>query len=297
MSYTAHAFEHLPGLQKKVELKKYTTCKVGGPAEWFIEPKDDAAFVAALATARAAAIPITILSGGSNCIVADAGIQGLVVHPKNDQYSIDKTSLTAGAGLSLARLLAICTKNNLTGIEFLAGIPGMLGGSIFGNAGWPSIALGDFISSVDVVTSAGTREQWDHAQCMFAYRTSRMKKEKATIISAVLSLKKGNQEAIRTLVNENILKKNKTQPASADSSGCIFKNPPGLSAGKLIEDAGLKGKRIGGAEVSKKHANFIINTGTASAEDIITLISYIKQQIRDTVGVQLQEEVIYLGFV
>lgn len=288
--------EALPAVREQKSLKPFTTFKVGGPAEFFIEPKTDDDLIKAITTAQQLHLPYTFLSGGSNVLVADAGIRGLVIHPKNDQYVVADHTLTAGTGLSLGRLVAICGKNGLAGLEFLAGIPGTVGGAVYGNAGWPSIAIGNFVSDVSVITTDRRQTHWNREECEFVYRHSRLKQEKVAIINATFGLTAGDPATIRATINKNIMEKNKHQPASDASSGCIFKNPAGASAGKLIDEAGLQGKIIGGAQISTVHGNFVINTGTATAEDIVMLISYIKQQIRDTFNIQLQEEVNYLGF-
>lgn len=288
--------ELLPGLQQNVLLTPFTTFKVGGPAEYFFQPQTNEALIHGVKTAATLGLPLTLLSGGSNSLVADQGIQGLVIKPRNDQTTVSGTAITAGAGLSLGRLVVICAKNGLAGLEFMAGIPGTVGGGVYGNAGWPSKALGNFVTTVTVVTRSGELERWTAEQCRFQYRHTRLKEEKAVVVDATFQLTSGDPATIRSTINTHIIEKNKHQPASDASSGCIFKNPSGQSAGKLIEAAGLKGKTIGGAQVSSVHANFVINTGTATAEEIVMLVSYIKQQIRDKFKIQLMEEINYLGF-
>ncbi|MFC1663186.1 UDP-N-acetylmuramate dehydrogenase [Patescibacteria group bacterium] len=291
-----HELENIKGVKKNISLTPLTTFKVGGPAEYYYEPNDIGQFSNIIKSAISSEIPITILSGGSNVLINDNGIKGLVVHPKNDQHSIENTSIYAGAGMSISRLLAICTKNSLSGLEFMGGIPGTVGGGVYGNAGSPKISLGNFIDYIEVINRLGEEQKWSQSDCNFSYRNSRMKKEKTIVMAAKFKLKITDSKIIRTNINIFIDKKNENQPASSASSGCIFKNPANNIAAKLIDQAGLKGKRIGGAEVSKIHANFIINTGSATAEDITILISYIKQQIRDKFNVQLNEEIQYLGF-
>src|SRR3989344_2804165 len=329
-------------LEKNISLSNYTTFRIGGPAKFFIEVKNEEELLEALDYAKKNNLDFFILGGGSNLLVSDKGFDGLVIKMHNSSFLIHNSSLECGAGVPLAKAVRESVNSGLTGLEWAAGIPGTVGGAIRGNAGAFGGETKDVIESVKVLVIPSLsrnliKEELDPSvyspvgefaqdgihiftkdECQFGYRDSIFKQNKNLIIlSAVFKLQKGNKEESRKKIQEIIKKRISVQPQGMPSAGSFFVNPvvnnPKIieefekETGKkskerkvpapwLIEQADLKGRQIGGAKVSEKHANYIVNTGNATAEDVIMLASIIKQQVRDKFGVELKEEVQYLGF-
>ncbi len=288
---------NLLGVKKNEPLAPYTTFKVGGPARYFLIAETSDAIVQALEAALDDGIPYYLLGAGSNVLVSDQGFPGLVIKTANKKIQIDDTSVTVEAGFPLSRFLVELAKNELSGLEYMVGIPAQLGGAVAGNAGTMKEFIGEKITSAQVFdTNTRRMMKIPNQDCAFGYRISRFKhNEKEVILSATFELSKSSKKEILDTMSSYIKKRNK-QPTGDACAGCIFKNPPGMSSGKLIQEIGLKGKTIGRAQVSEDHANFIVNLGGATAEQIVMLISFIKQQVRDAKGIQLQEEIRYVGF-
>lgn len=278
-------------------LAPYTYFKVGGPAKLFYHPQTAQEFLSLLRAVQELALPFIVLGSGANVLISDQGFDGVVIRSGGKQITLlEDNVLEAEADVPLSLLMNSAAQHGLSGMEFLAGIPGTVGGGIFGNAGNSEYGLGNKSSKVEGLDTGGTVKLFTPEECAFAYRTSVFKQQGGVVLRAWFPLQSDDPVAIRSRINENLLRKREVQPLKNASAGCIFTNPPGQSAGRLIDQAGLKGKEIGGAQVSTQHANFIVNTGEAKAEHIIMLISYIKQQIRDSYGVQLHEEIRYIGF-
>ena len=308
-------------IQKDIPLAPLTTFRIGGPAKFFVEVKGEAELLEALDFAQENKLEFFVLGGGSNLLVSDKGFAGLVIRMKLNAFFIDpeKAEVEIGAGVPLAKVVRDTAAAGLSGMEWAAGIPGTFGGAVRGNAGAYGGETKDVIESVKIL-DAKTREIKEIAclDCNFIYRGSLFKNSDSLIILSVkLKLAKGSPEESQQKVKEILGIRLSGQPQGYRSAGSYFINPivenPEVvaqfeeesgkksRAGKvpapwLIEKAGLKGKKMGGAMVSPEHANYIVNTGTATAEDITMLDSFIKQQVRDKFGVQLQEEVKYLGF-
>jgi len=308
-------------IQENVILAPFTTFRIGGPAKFFVEVKSEEELCEALDFAKENKLEFFILGGGSNLLVSDKGFEGLVIKMKLNDFVVDGELATVevGAGVPLSKVVRDTVANGLTGMEWAASIPGTFGGAVRGNAGAYGGETGDVIESVNIL-DAKTRKTKEikGLDCSFIYRGSLFKDNGDLIIlSAKLKLAKGNIEESQQRVKEIIAQRMEKLPQGMGSSGSYFINPivqnPKLvaefekesgkisKAGKipapwLIERAGLKGKKMGGAMVSPDHANYVVNTGAATAEDITMLDSFIKQQVRDKFGVQLQEEVKYLGF-
>lgn len=286
----------LPGISENVPLAPFSTFKVGGPARYFISPLSITELAHAFGVIRSSQVPYVILGGGSNVLIADKGFDGVVLKPGNTKINILETTINAEAGAQLQQLVRLANRASLTGLEHVVGIPGSVGGAVAGNAGTSSKWIDSAIHSVTVANAQGRLTVYPKAKCEFSYRSSRFKNNsEELIVSAEFSLAHGEPEAIRQAALM-IIERRKRQPSGNACAGCIFKNPKETPAGKLIEDAGLKGKRIGGAMISEEHGNFLVNTGSATAEHIVMLISFVKQQIRDRYGIQLQEEIRYIGF-
>ncbi|MDD5291118.1 MAG: UDP-N-acetylmuramate dehydrogenase [Patescibacteria group bacterium] len=309
-------------IQENIPLAQFTTFRIGGPAKFFIEVKEKDDLSEAIKWAKENKEKFYILGGGSNIIINDKGVDGLVVRMANDNIKIHGERMETQAGAVLARAVRLAMGDNLSGLEWAAGIPrATIGGAVRGNAGAFGSSMNDIVETIEVFNiKKGKFELFSHKDCCFDYRESVFKKDNNYLIwNAVLKLAKGNKKEIESAVNKFLESRQNRQP-KLPSAGSVFKNLPidylkennaniadlanqagvikdgKVGAGWLIELAGLKGKKIGGAKVSLEHANFIVNTSQATAEDIIMLISYIKQQVRNRFNIQLQEEVQYLGF-
>ncbi|MFH1461257.1 MAG: UDP-N-acetylmuramate dehydrogenase [Patescibacteria group bacterium] len=262
-------------IQKNVSLAKYTTFRIGGPAKYFsiIKNKDD--LIKTVDFAKSKDLPYFILGGGSNLLVSDNGFEGLVIKIQNSKIKIQNENskfkiIYVEAGARLSDLVKFSIEHSSTGLEWAIGIPGTIGGAVQVKAK----AFGSDISQ----------------------SVKEINKIDQIIFSVVLELEKGNREKSKQLIKEYIQKRKETQPLEYASAGCVFKNPPGQSAGRLIDQAGLKGTKIGQAMISDKHANFIINLGQAQAQDVIQLINLIKQTIKEKYQIELEEEINRLGF-
>ena len=290
------AIEKLPDIRRQELMSRHTTFKIGGPAEYYFVAKSKSDLVQAIAAARASRAPFLLIGRGSNLLIADAGINGLVISLETADLHRDSTRVMADAGVSLGRLATWTVEQGLSGAEFISGIPGSIGGSIRGNAGAWGGELKDIIVCVEVLNEAGQFQILTNSECQFSYRDSRFKHNQEIIISAIFQLKEGQTAAGQNLLKEYVLKRNATQDYSIPSAGSMFKNPAGQAAGKLIDDLGFKGRRIGDAMVSQKHANFIINTGHATAVQVVDLVTLIKQAVLDQHGIELETEVQFVGF-
>lgn len=301
-------------IEKNISLKDYTTFKIGGPAEFFANVKTIEELQEALAWADENNQMVKVLGGGSNMLVSDKGLKGLVVKLNFNKLEFDGTKVIVGPGVMLADLLSQALEHNLTGLEFAAGVPGTVGGAIRGNAGTYGLAMSDVVARIKYFDRQDKQvKELNKDQADFSYRHSIFKVEPWIILEAELNLDRGNAEEAKKLVQERLDYRKATQP-NLPSAGCIFKNIrfeevdlaklkdkhidvdkfakfKKIPAAHIIEKAGLKGHSIGGAQVSDVHANYIVNKGGASSDDVIMLISFIKQQVRDKYGVQLQEEV------
>lgn len=286
----------LPGLKVNESLAPFSSFKIGGPAKYFYNATDIQKVQKASKIAQDEGIPVFILGGGTNVLISDKGFDGLVIKMENNKIEINNTEIVAESGAMLQKVIRESIAKNLTGLEFLIGIPGTLGGAISGNVGTPTEWIGEKVKEVQIVNASKEIVTVPKSQCDFSYRFSRFKyDDKEIILSATLTLEKSSQKPIQEKVQSYLAKKSH-QPTNALCAGSIFKNPENKKAWQIIDQVGLRGKQIGGAKVSTEHSNFIINTGQATAEDIIILISLIKQQVRDDLGIQLQEEIKYIGF-
>lgn len=291
----------IPGVQEQHILAPYTTFKIGGPADYFVVARTADELAAAVQTAIATETPFFILGGGSDVLIADAGYRGLVIKSEVRMVDIDEDAaqITAGSGVLMSALIRKTLAAELTGLEYAIGVPATLGGAIWANLGARGHELSEFVIDVDVIDAAGKRRTLTNEECAFSYRESIFKQESFTILSARLQLATGERSEIAAQMKELADKRKSTQDVGAWCAGCIFRNPTDqtdISAGQLIDELGLKGFAIGGAAVSETHGNFILNTGEATADEVVQLISYIKQQVRDKRGIQLMEEVEYIGF-
>ncbi len=278
-------------------MAKHSTFRVGGPAELYVEP-DIAQAVELIAVLRERGIAYTILGNGSNILVSDEGLEGVVISLAKPAAAFgiaEDGTVVAEAGVLLSQLAAAAAKARLTGLEFAAGIPGSLGGGLVMNAGAYGGELKDVVLTVDVLDAAGQRRNISNAEADFAYRHSRMLDEGMIVLGATLQLAHADQDEIRATMEDLASRRRDKQPLELPSAGSTFKRPEGHFAGKLIQDAGLSGFSVGGAQVSTKHCGFVVNTGGATASDIYSLITQVQQRVQDAFGVQLEPEVRLLG--
>jgi len=283
-------------VRRDVGLDAYTTLRVGGKADYFAEPENEAQLCALLTAAGETDTPVLLMGNGSNLLVRDGGFRGLAIRLGRAfaQIHVDKEKITAQAGALLSQLARAARDAELTGLEFAQGIPGTVGGGVYMNAGAYGGELGPLIEKARVLTKDGVRDVAG-AEMAFSYRHSRAMEEQWIVLSAVFSLKKGDAEAIDAAMRDFAARRKEKQPLEYPSAGSFFKRPAGYFAGKLIEDAGLKGLRIGGAQVSEKHAGFLINRGGATAADFLALKDRVQREVYARFGVMLEPEVRIVG--
>lgn len=276
-------------------LKKLTTFAIGGPARYFIEITQIQDMQQVLAYCHSHRLPYLILGKGSNLLIDDRGFNGLVIANRIDfLHKKDELTWHVGAGYSFSLLGTQTARQNLSGLEFASGIPGSVGGAVYMNAGANGQETCNALAYVDFVTPEGELKQMEFAELEFGYRFSSFQKTPGAIVGAAFRLTPSNEareEQIRL-----IRYRQQTQPYGDKSAGCVFRNPSNHSAGALIEKMGLKGTSIGGAQISNLHANFLINTGTASANDVIQLIGLIKNRVKDSKDIELECEVRYIPY-
>ncbi|MDI6778125.1 MAG: UDP-N-acetylmuramate dehydrogenase [Patescibacteria group bacterium] len=319
-------------IDNNILLAQYTTLKIGGPAKFFCEAKNEQEIQEAVKFAEEKNLPVFALGGGSNILVSDKGFDGLVIKILNSEWRFDLqngdriSTVDCGAGCQLGTIVNESVKAGLSGMEWTAGIPGTIGGAVWGNAGAFGSSMSEIVETVKIIDTKklyadNYKESgimnYELGDCRFSYRDSIFRQNSDLIIlSAMLKLKKGDKGEIEKIVKENLEKRKKLQPA-IPCPGSFFKNPVAknrklieeyekdtgnkakdnvIPAGYVIETLGLKGKKIGGAMVSDRHANFIVNTGKATAENIVILAAIIKTKVRNKFGIQLQEEVQMVGF-
>ena len=277
-------------------LSRYTTFKIGGPARLMLFPKTEQEMSDILKFCAKEDITPFILGNGSNLLVSDDGLSGVTIcTEKLDFYQVKDKEIECGAGLMLSKLCTLAQKNSLTGLEFAYGIPGSVGGAVFMNAGAYGGEIKDVISSCRVADKNGDIFTLSKDELCFSYRDSLVQQKGFTVLSAVFTLEKGDSEQIKKEMSETFEKRKSKQPLNFPSAGSAFKRPEGYFAGALIEQCGLKGCSIGGAEVSEKHAGFIINKGNATAKDVLSLSELIKKTVLKETGVELESEIRYIS--
>ncbi len=294
------AFEKILGTENVLvdePMYKHTTFKIGGKADFFLTPQTEKQLVDAYVAAKNQGLPVLILGNGSNLLVGDKGIRGVVICPfkKLDKIEIAGNEMFAECGALLARASSEALKASLSGLEFASGIPGTIGGGIYMNAGAYGYELKDITKSVRFMDEEGKIFEVDAASCEFGYRTSIFAKKGYTILGCTFKLEVGDPEKIRESINNFTVQRVSKQPVEKPSAGSVFKRPEGFFAGTLIEQAGLKGFSVGGAQVSEKHAGFIINTGDATALDVARLIKHIQDTVYKKDGVRLETEIKMVG--
>lgn len=311
----------LPEVKENVPLAEQTTLKIGGKARYFFAAKAKKDLIRAAKTAKDFKLPFFILGGGSNLLVSDKGYKGLIIKIQIANCKLQKKTLVyTEAGAKLSDIVNFLTEKSLAGLEWAAGIPGTVGGAIYGNVGAFGPTMTDVVSRVGVVDAKNlTIKELPKSACQFSNKKSVFKeKRNFIIIDALLKLKKGKKQAIKKKMEEYLNYREKNHPLAFPSAGCVFQNchfqiknkailkqfpelkifnqKKMIPSAYLIEKCGLKGKTIGNAQISRKHANFIINLGGARAEDVIKLIKLAKQKVKNKFGILLKEEIQFLGF-
>ena len=283
---------HLGKILKNEKISNYTTYRVGGKARAICYPKGEQELITLVKLLKEKNIKYFVLGNGSNVLFSDELYDGVIIKLDNfNKINIIDNTITVGAGYPLVKLSNDAMRNSLIGLEFANGIPGTVGGAVFMNAGAYGEDMSKIVKSVRVLTSDGKIKEFTNKQMKFSYRTSILQDHLDYVcIGATLELASGNKEEIEKIMSERRAERRATQPLNYPSAGSVFRNPEGMYAGKLIDDMGLKGFTIGKAKVSEKHANFIVNTGNAKANDIKRIIDLIKQKAYIKYGIRLHVE-------
>lgn len=279
-------------------LANHTTMKIGGPADLFIEPSSIENLEKVMKVIQEHQLPWTIIGRGSNLLVSDKGIEGAVIKLGKglDQLEIHDTEVKVGAGFSLVTLAVQISKKGLAGLEFASGIPGSVGGAVYMNAGAHGSDMSEVLEKVHVLFEDGTLAWLTKEEMEFSYRTSLLQKKRPGIVlEAIFQLKEGNRDEIVAKMQANKNYRKDTQPYNLPCAGSIFRNPLPHYAGQLVQEAGLKGYSIGGAQISPMHGNFIVNTGDGKAEDVLALIQHVKGTIYQQFGIKIETEVEIIG--
>ncbi len=278
-------------------MARHTTWRVGGPADIFAVPTNALQVQQLMAVARDSAIPWIAIGRGSNILVQDGGIRGLVIALGDalSECAIEGNLVTAYAGRSLVSVAYKAIRQGLSGLEFATGIPGSIGGAVAMNAGAHGCEIKDVLTAVDVINRDGLYFTVPADQLHFAYRHSVLRENEWLVIKAVFSLRPGDSQAMQERTRAWAKRRQSTQPLSLPSCGSVFRNPAGDYSARLIEACGLKGKRLGDAQVSEKHANFIVNLGHAKASDVLSLLEFVQRTVKETFGVELLPEVRVVG--
>lgn len=301
MSWSREALEFLsgiPGVERDHPLAKHTSFNIGGSADWFAEVGEVAELGRLVAQARSLDVPVLLLGAGTNLLVADAGVEGLVLRCVARKWSVSGTSLRAEAGLKMMRLARIAADHDLTGFEFAIGVPGTVGGAVYQNAGCWGRELKEVLVSAEGFTPEGEAVTWTPAELELGYRHSALRfggLRGHVVTAATIELASGSGAESKAEMSRLTAERKRTQPIETKNCGSVFVNPSGDSAGRLVDEAGMKGEREGGAVVSTQHANFIVNEGGATAADVWTLIERVRGAVRDQSGIDLEPEVERVG--
>ena len=312
--------KEFPDIQKGVLLKKYTTFNIGGPAEYFLPATTQAEILRSIAVARELSIPIFIMGGGSNLLVSDQGVKGLVVKNQVAEPMVlrQHTVVEAPAGVTLGTLVDFSIENSLEGLEWAGGLPGTFGGAVRGNAGAFGGEIKDSVLQVTALDDSYNLREFSNAECQFSYRSSLFKEKNWVVLSALLQLKKGERAKLREIADSRIAYRKEKHPLEYPNAGSVFKNvdfkkvPPQFqerfydkvkqdpfpivpSAWFIIE-AGLTGTTVGQAQISKKHSNYIVNLGGARADDVVNLMRLTQECVKEAFNIELEPEIQLLGF-
>src|SRR5712664_415387 len=288
----------LPGVREDEPLASRTSFGIGGPADFFLELSRPEAIEKAIEGSKQREIPYRLLGAGTNLLIADRGVDGLVIRVVNREHEIDGTRVRAGAGLKMMRLARIVADANLRGFEFAIGVPGTVGGAVYQNAGCWGRELREVLVEARGFQPGADRRTWSVDDLQFGYRTSALRAgplRGSLVIDATIKLERGDGEEAKRLMAKLSSERNQTQPIKTKNCGSVFMNPPGDSAGRLIQAAGLKGAREGNAVISQLHGNFIVNEGGATAVDVAALIERARATVMHRFGIELEREVELVG--
>lgn len=285
-------------LLEREPMSKHTSFRIGGPADFFVQPANEEELWNALHLARQEKVPFFIVGNGSNLLVSDEGFRGMILHTGGmlKDISVEGDVIYAQAGALLSTVAKTALEHGLAGMEFAAGIPGTLGGAVCMNAGAYGGEMKDILLDAEVLTQEGERLVFPVEELDLSYRHSVIFEKNYVVLAAHIRLSRGDTAEIKNRMNELAGARRDKQPLEYPSAGSTFKRPEGYFAGKLIQDAGLKGYTVGGAQVSEKHSGFVINRGGATAEEVRFLIRQVQQKVRSQFGVELEPEVRMLGF-
>lgn len=294
---------HLEDIQKATggriainePMGRYTSIRIGGPADFLLEPADRADVLGLLAFLQEREIPFFVVGKGSNILVSDEGVRGIVLHlePGLNSVGMDGDLVSAGAGIPMARFVDFCVQNGMQGVEMLAGIPGTLGGGVWMNAGAYGGEVSDHLVDVEIIRN-GKVSRITKDQVGFSYRHASL--GDAVVLGARFKLPAGDRAELMRARRDLLIRRNRAQPVNMPNSGSMFKNPPGNHAAKLIDEAGLKGTVRGGAGISTLHANFIVNHGGAKARDVVELLELARATVLKRTGITLELEIKLVGF-
>ena len=288
----------LPGVKEDEPLASRTSFGIGGPADFFLEVARPEACEKAIEGCCERGIPYLLLGAGTNLLIADQGVEGLVIRIVNREHQIEGTRVRAGAGLKMMRLARIVADANLRGFEFAIGVPGSVGGAVYQDAGCWGKELREVLVDAEGYVPGKGPQRWSPIQLQLGYRTSALRDgalKGALVVAATVQLQRGDGEEAKQLMARLTRERNETQPIKTKNCGSVFKNPPGDSAGRLVQAAGLKGMREGAAVVSTLHGNFIVNEGGATAADVRRLIDNVMAEVRRRFGAELEPEVEMVG--
>lgn len=287
-----------PCVRRNEPLANHTSFRIGGPADWYAEPSTMEDLLVLLRAAAAQDVPVSVVGGGTNLLVPDRGVRGLVIRLGSGFRMVEivpddglrtEALVRCGAAVMTQRLVSFAAQHGWDGFELMAGLPGQVGGAVIMNAQ----QIGRFVERVRLVTTAGEVQELDRRQLRFAYRYSAI--DPGIVVDVLLRVTKTDPAAAAARIQQALRYRNDTQDTRLPSAGCAFRNPPGASAGRLIDQAGLKGSRVGDAQVSLRHANFIINDGQATCDDVLSLMEHIQRAVHRTFGVWLEPEVRLFG--
>jgi UDP-N-acetylmuramate dehydrogenase len=287
-----------PGVQREEPLAPHTYYGIGGLADYFLPVHDESGLPELVRRLHAEGTPYVVLGGATNTLVRDGGVEGLVLQMLTRRLQIEEARVTVSAGYLMPKLAVDTAKAGLTRLEFGAGIPGSVGGSVVGNAGAFGSEIKDVLVGTRLLTPEGRERNFSTRECAFAYRESRFKGKKYAgwvVLDATFELAPGDSKAGRARIQEIQGERRRTQPTARRSLGSVYKNPPGDAAGRLIEACGLKGLRVGGAEISEEHANFIVNVGGARAGDVLALMDAMRGRVHERFGIMLEPEIRVVG--
>jgi len=282
---------------KNESMKKHTSFRIGGPADILLHPSDSDHIRIAIMACKELDIPFFIMGNGTNLLVKDNGFRGLIVKISQlfSKHNIKDNEIWAQSGALLSTISKASIEAELSGLEFAVGIPGTVGGAVAMNAGSYTGEMENVIKSVLVLDNDGNQINIEKSDLSFAYRSSRIQNEKLIVLEAILALQYGNKATSKALVEEYTRLRQQKQPLSLPSAGSVFKRPPGFYAGKLIDETGLRGYRIGDAQISDLHCGFIVNIGDASASDVLSLIDFVRDAVRNKTGIELLLEIKVIG--